>query len=298
VFERFTERARHAVALAQQEARALKHDHIGTEHLLLGLLAEEEGAAALALAALGVTIERARAEILKVVGAGQATTAGQVPFTPRAKKVLELALREALRLEHNYIGTEHILLGVIREREGVAAGILLELGADGEKVRREVARLMATDERTETGIWQPPAPFATGSRSMGAATLWARIAPAIRAELGREADAGDLLVLLASIPESLVARTLAELRIDERGLDAALTEVRRQGPSPFEERIELLRSQRSDAEAEGDEYAAAQLRAEELRARREHSEQLLDRVRKRLGLGEEPGAGRVADSPP
>jgi hypothetical protein len=133
---------------------------------------------------------------------------------------------------------------------------------------------------------------------MGAATLWARIAPAIRAELGREADAGDLLVLLASIPESLVARTLAELGIDERGLDAALTEARRQGPSPFEERIELLRSQRSDAEAEGDEYAAAQLRAEELRARREHSEQLLDRVRKRLGLGEEPGAGRVADSPP
>ena len=288
------------VVLAQEEARALKHNYIGTEHILLGLLAEQEGVAARALAALDVASDRVRAEILKIVGPGDEVRGGQIPFTPRAKKVLELALRQALGLGHNYIGTEHILLGLIRENEGVAARVLLDLDADAEKVRNEIIRMLSgprSRERAEAAAYSLPSPVSP-ARPMGAATLWARIAPEVRARLGREADAGDLLLLLASIPDSLVARTLAALGVDERALDDALAQARRQGSSPFEERLELLRSQRADAEGEGDDYAAAQLRAEELRARREHSEQLLDRVRKRLGLGEEPGAGAPGSGPP
>jgi len=125
MFERFTERARQVVVLAQDEARALKQNYIGTEHLLLGLLREEEGVAARVLESLRVTLEEARFVVGRVVGQGDEVTTGQIPFTPRAKKVLELALREALSLGHNYIGTEHILLGLVRENEGVAARILL-----------------------------------------------------------------------------------------------------------------------------------------------------------------------------
>src|ERR687889_572717 len=122
MFERFTERARQVVVLAQEEARTLKHNYIGTEHILLGLLREEEGLAARVLESLDITVERVRAQVVRIVGSGEEVTSGQIPFTPRAKKVLELALREALSLGHNYIGTEHILLGLVRENEGVAAG--------------------------------------------------------------------------------------------------------------------------------------------------------------------------------
>src|SRR5207245_1311611 len=125
MFERFTERARQVVVLAQEEARTLKHNYIGTEHILLGLLREEEGLAARVLESLDITVERVRAQVVRIVGSGEEVTSGQIPFTPRAKKVLELALREALSLGHNYIGTEHILLGLVRENEGVAARILL-----------------------------------------------------------------------------------------------------------------------------------------------------------------------------
>jgi ATP-dependent Clp protease ATP-binding subunit ClpA len=142
VFERFTEPAREVVVLAQDEARALKHDYIGTEHLLLGLLREEEGVAARALENLDVTVEEARAEVARVIGEGDKSPAGQIPFTPRAKKVLELALREALALRHGYIGTEHILLGLARENEGVATRILLGFDADAETIRNEVLRLV------------------------------------------------------------------------------------------------------------------------------------------------------------
>ena len=118
LFERFTERARQVVVLAQDEARALKHNYIGTEHILLGLLREEEGLAARVLESLDITVEEVRAQVARIVGQGDEVTTGQIPFTPRAKKVLELALREALSLGHNYIGTEHILLGLVRENEG------------------------------------------------------------------------------------------------------------------------------------------------------------------------------------
>jgi ATP-dependent Clp protease ATP-binding subunit ClpC len=144
VFERFTERAREVVVLAQDEARALRHNYIGTEHILLGLLREEEGLAARVLESLAITVEEVRAQVARIIGPGdEPIVSGQIPFTPRAKKVLELSLREALSLKHNYIGTEHILLGLVRENEGVAARILLDFDADAEKIRNEIMRVLA-----------------------------------------------------------------------------------------------------------------------------------------------------------
>jgi ATP-dependent Clp protease ATP-binding subunit ClpC len=151
VFERFTERARQVVVLAQDEARALKHNYIGTEHILLGLLREEEGLAARVLESLDITVEEVRAQVARIVGQGDEVTTGQIPFTPRAKKVLELALREALSLGHNYIGTEHILLGLVRENEGVAARILLDFDADAEKIRNEIIRMLSGPGRRQGG---------------------------------------------------------------------------------------------------------------------------------------------------
>ncbi|MGB3633703.1 MAG: Clp protease N-terminal domain-containing protein, partial [Rubrobacteraceae bacterium] len=142
MFERFTERARKVVVLAQEEARHFNHNYIGTEHLLLGLLREDEGVAARALASLNVTLDEVREQVESIVGYGEEGSGGQAPFTPRSKKVLELALREALQLGHNYIGTEHILLGLVRESEGVAARVLSNLDVDPDKVRREVVRML------------------------------------------------------------------------------------------------------------------------------------------------------------
>jgi ATP-dependent Clp protease ATP-binding subunit ClpC len=142
MFERFTDRARQVVALAQEEARTLSHNHIGTEHILLGLIHEGEGVAAEALEALGISLDAVRQQIEEIIGHGRRTPSGHIPFTPRAKKVLELSLREALQLGHNYIGTEHILLGLIREGKGVAAQVLVRLGADLNRVRQQVILLV------------------------------------------------------------------------------------------------------------------------------------------------------------
>jgi len=142
VFERFTDRARRVVVLAQEEARMLNHNYIGTEHILLGLIHEGEGVAAKALESLGISLDGVRQQVEEIIGQGQAPPPGHIPFTPRAKKVLELSLREALQLGHNYIGTEHILLGLIREGEGVAAQVLVKLGADLNKVRAQVIALL------------------------------------------------------------------------------------------------------------------------------------------------------------
>jgi hypothetical protein len=142
MFERFTDRARRVVVLAQEEARHLNHNYIGTEHILLGLIQEEEGVAARALVELGISLEAARTQVEQIIGQGTDKTVSHIPFTPRAKKVLELSLREALQLGHNYIGTEHILLGLIREGEGVAAQVLVNLGASQERVRQQVVQLL------------------------------------------------------------------------------------------------------------------------------------------------------------
>jgi len=142
MFERFTDRARRVVVLAQQEARRLDHNYIGTEHILLGLIHEGEGVAARALDSLGISLDAVRQQVEEIIGRGQQAPSGHIPFTPRAKKVLELSLRESLQLGHDYIGTEHILLGLVREGGGVAAQILVKLGADLNQVRQQVIQLL------------------------------------------------------------------------------------------------------------------------------------------------------------
>ena len=155
MFERFTDRARRVVVLAQEEARMLDHNYVGTEHILLGLIHEGEGVAAKALESLGISLEAVRQQVEEIIGRGQQAPSGHIPFTPRAKKVLELSLREALQLGHNYIGTEHILLGLIREGEGVAAQVLVRLGADLNRVREQTVLVLrahkARSERSGLG---------------------------------------------------------------------------------------------------------------------------------------------------
>src|SRR5207247_7818010 len=158
MFERFTDRARRVVVLAQEEARMLNHNYIGTEHILLGLTREGEGVAAKALESLGISQEAVRQQVEEIIGQGQQAPSGHIPFTPRAKKVLELSLREAHQLGHNYIGTEHLLLGLIREGEGVAAQVLLKLGVDLQRSRQVVIAFLEQtpsggDERLTGGLW-------------------------------------------------------------------------------------------------------------------------------------------------
>jgi ATP-dependent Clp protease ATP-binding subunit ClpC len=142
MFERFTDRARNVVVLAQEEARLLKHNYIGTEHILLGLARESDGLAAKALEALGISLEAAREQVVEIIGRGERSPSGHIPFTPRAKKVLELSLREALQLGHHYIGTEHILLGVLSEGAGVGAQVLVGFGADLDGTREQVIQIL------------------------------------------------------------------------------------------------------------------------------------------------------------
>ncbi len=156
MFERFTDRARRVVVLAQEEARLLNHDYIGTEHMLLGLIHEREGIAAQALESLGVGLDSVRTQVVDIIGQGEQPPAGHIPFTPRAKKALKLSLRESLQLGDNHIGTEHILLGVIREGDGVAAHVLANLGVNPAQLRQTVIELTGgstTAERSEPESW-------------------------------------------------------------------------------------------------------------------------------------------------
>ena len=208
MFERFTERARQVVVLAQEEARTLKHNYIGTEHILLGLLREEEGLAARVLESLDITVERVRAQVVRIVGSGEEVTSGQIPFTPRAKKVLELALREALSLGHNYIGTEHILLGLVRENEGVAARILLDFEADAERIRSEVIRMLSGPGRRPPGPAPHigiPEPFATarGATQWGG---WTSYGPRKRRTMVG-GTARDWMLVVASITGAAIFGT-------------------------------------------------------------------------------------------
>ena len=153
VFERFTDRARRVLVLAQEEARLLNHSFIGTEHILLGLIHEGEGVAAKALESLGISLEAVREKVEETIGMAGTAPSGSPPFTPRAKKVLELSFREALQLGHSYIGTEHLLLGLVREGEGVAATVLVSLGADLGRVRQQVIQLMTGGQAPLGGAW-------------------------------------------------------------------------------------------------------------------------------------------------
>ena len=167
MFERFTDRARRVVVLAQEEARMLNHNYIGTEHLLLGLIHEGEGVAAKALESMGITLSAAREQVQDIIGPGQQAPSGHIPFTPRAKKVLEHSLREALQLGHNYIGTEHILLGIIRAGEGVASQVLVKLGADPAKVRATVLELISGYQSGNSGGEKEAAGVGGGGRAEG-----------------------------------------------------------------------------------------------------------------------------------
>jgi ATP-dependent Clp protease ATP-binding subunit ClpA len=178
MFERFTDRARRVVVLAQEEARLLNHNYIGTEHLLLGLIREAEGIAAKALESMGISLEAVRQHVEAIIGRGQQAPSGHIPFTPRAKKVLELSLSEAHRLGHNYIGTEHILLGLIREGEGVAAQVLARLGADLKRVRQQVILLVTGRDPESPGrrvaVARPAATARIGGGELGEAVLLPR----------------------------------------------------------------------------------------------------------------------------
>ena len=165
MFQRFTDRARQVVVLAQVEARRLDHNWIGTEHLLLGLIDEGGGVAAKALESLGIGLDAVRQQVEEIIGRGQQPPSGHIPFTPRAKKVLELSLRESMQLGHDYIGTEHILLGLIREGDGVAAQVLVRLGADLNRVRQQVIRLLHGYPAEEPGPGVEVRPEMAGQRA-------------------------------------------------------------------------------------------------------------------------------------
>jgi Clp amino terminal domain, pathogenicity island component/UvrB/uvrC motif len=220
VFERFTERARQVVVLAQAEASMLKHNYIGTEHLLLGLLREDEGLAARVLESFDVTVEEVRAQIVRVVGQGDKVTTGQIPFTPRAKKVLELALREAVSLGHNYIGTEHILLGIVRENEGVAARILLDFDADAEKIRNEIIGMLSGPGRRPSE--DVPHPYVLDDDEL---ERYSPKSPPIAPEVGQKLEQ-----VRREKEEAIEAQAFAEaaaLRDRERSLFAATRKLER-----------------------------------------------------------------------
>jgi ATP-dependent Clp protease ATP-binding subunit ClpC len=188
MFERFTDRARRVVVLAQDEARRLNHNYIGTEHILLGLIHEGEGVAAKALESLGISLNAVRQEVEQIIGRGQQAHSGHIPFTPRAKKVMELSLRESLQLGHNYIGTEHILLGLIREGDGVAAQVLVKLGADLNRVRQQVIELIS-GQQPDRKLPQEGVPVADVRARMDA--IEDRLA-AVEQGMGTRADTSDL----------------------------------------------------------------------------------------------------------
>jgi len=298
LFDKFTERARQVVVLAQEEARALTHNYIGTEHILLGLLREEEGLAARVLESLEVTVERVRANVVRVVGSGEEATPTQIPFTPRAKKVLEHALREALSLGHNYIGTEHILLGLVRENEGVAARILLDFDADAEKIRNAVILMLSAPEaRRSREVTMVSGPMTR--RTVDAAWLDGlgpvldRLAVEIRGQLGREPDAGDLLLALACAPDTLPAQALGELGVELDALWGTIERVRQQTSRAREQLTEQIRVVRGAKEQalEAQEFErAAGLRdqerelTEQAHARTSLQPEVLQEISRRLGI--------------
>ena len=316
MFERFTERARQVVVLAQEEARTLKHNYIGTEHILLGLLREEEGLAARVLESLDITVERVRAQVVRIVGSGEEVTSGQIPFTPRAKKVLELALREALSLGHNYIGTEHILLGLVRENEGVAARILLDFDADSEKIRNEVIRMLSGPGGRRQGSGGGGG-SGEGKKSSKLLDQFGRNLTKLAAEgkldpvIGRETEIERIMQILSrrqknnpvllgepGVGKTAIVEGLASRITQRRGARAAQGQAdlhaRPGGPG---RRLEVPRRVRGAAE-EGDEGDHPARRHRPLHRRApQPGRRRRRRGRDRRGLDPEAGAGprRAAD---
>lgn len=278
MFDRFTKQARQVLVLAQKEACALKHHYIGTEHILLGLLREEEGLGARVLERLDITVEGVRALVVLIAGSGEEEVVSQrpLPFTPRTKRVLDFALREALRLGHYHVDTEHILLGLVCLNEGLAARVLLELEADSEKIlvhlnegltarfllelegdsekiRNELIATLSAPGGEAGAKPEQPGTAAVPHAVMdeGASRLMQIVAPQIAQHLGRPPDAGDLLLALASVPDGLAARTLATLGVDLAALTRAATEARREaapcGTAGLAGQIEKMREPKAAA---------------------------------------------------
>jgi ATP-dependent Clp protease ATP-binding subunit ClpA len=269
VFERFDERAHQVVVLAQEESRTLKHNYIGTEHILLGLLREEDGLAARVLDSLDVALDQVRANVVRIVGPGEEITSGQIPFTPRAKKILELALREALSLGTNHIGTEHILLGLSAEGEGVAARILLDFGVSPEQLREATIAMLsgsAGRERTEvSGGPETPRRTIDSGWLEGLDTALPELGRAIQRQLGRPPDSGDLLLALLAVPGGRAAQTMAAQGVDPTSLASELERVRASAtPTVNELHDELVRvlDAKQDAAAKDEFESAAALRDE------------------------------------
>jgi ATP-dependent Clp protease ATP-binding subunit ClpA len=220
VFERFTDRARRVIVLAQEEAHLLNHNYIGTEHLLLGLAHEGQGVAAIALERLGIRLEALRSQVEEIIGRGQQAPSGHIPFTPRAKKVLELSLREALELGHDYIGTEHLLLGLIREGEGVAAQVLVKLGADLSRARGQVIELLSGHaDRVEVGARTRLVRMTVPEDLREAEAQLARVRR--QKEAAIEAEDFDRAAALRDQERQLVARVAERERAWTAGVDLA-----------------------------------------------------------------------------
>jgi ATP-dependent Clp protease ATP-binding subunit ClpA len=300
VFERFTERARQVVVLAQEEARNLTHDYIGTEHLLLGLSRQKEGLAARVLESHGVTVERVRAEVVRLVGPGEDAGSGQIPFTPRAKKVLQMALDAALSHGHNHIGTEHILVALLGEDDGVSMRILLNLDVDPGKLRDEVAGMLSAPD--PGNVWVPREGFGSPRSSrpplprntsyQGVDRLLDRVEADIREALGREPDVGDLLLVLATVPDTLAFNALRERGVDPDALWATIERLRRAGAQDadgLKRQIEQAERAKEQAIEAGDFERAATLRDQERDLRQQASRRAippdaLNEIRRRLGI--------------
>jgi ATP-dependent Clp protease ATP-binding subunit ClpA len=224
MFERFTDRARRVVVLAQEEARLLNHNYIGTEHILLGLISEQDGVAARALEQLGIALDVVRAKVQAIIGEGGSAPTGHIPFTPRAKKVLELSLREALQLGHNYIGTEHILLGLIREGDGVGAQVLMTLGADLSVVRQAVINLLGGFKGA------PPAMHMRTRAGMTPAAAKADV-EARRMAGGQPVGSQHLLLALLQQHDSIGAKALEGLGVTVESLQQRMAEIQPAGTS-------------------------------------------------------------------
>jgi hypothetical protein len=292
VFERFTEEARMIVVWAQEESRSLSHNYIGTEHILLALLRDETTPAGRVLASLGVEPEQAREHVERIVGTGEEPPPAQIPFTPRAKKVLELALREALTYGHNWIGPEHILLGVARENEGVAARVLLDFGVDADAVRNRTIEMIGNPPP------RPPPPSAPRLTHLGpGATIWLEgLAPVLdilardfNSDLRREPDLGDLLLVLACDSEGLAGKALKELGIDLDTLWGTIERIRLPNED-VRRRLREVRIAKENALEQRRFEEAARLRDEERELAGEHREhpavtpEVLQEMRRRLGL--------------
>jgi ATP-dependent Clp protease ATP-binding subunit ClpC len=223
MFERFSDRARRVIVLSQEDARLLNHNYIGTEHILLGLVHEGEGLASRALRSLNVSLEAVRQQVEEIIGQGDSTPGVHIPFTPRAKKVLELSLREALQLGHNYIGTEHILLGLVREGEGVACQVLVRLGASLPKVRARVLQLVADGSGEGAAV-----PTPSLSSELVAVLDEARRA----AEEKGESEILPIHLFLAAVdqPDGAAGRMLQVVGVDPEELRRQLTDESDEGP--------------------------------------------------------------------